>query len=55
MLHIYITSECMFWIDYIDEITTTLDLRDNYKKWDILLKNTFFPERKITNIEIEIV
>ena len=42
----------MFWITFIDEIETSLDLSKLFKIWDTLELNEFYPERVIFDIEI---
>lgn len=53
MLHITILSVCMFWIEYTDEITTTIPELFLLKIWDILEKNVYYPERTITDINLK--
>lgn len=53
MIYITILSQCQFGIEYTDEIETSLDLTHfNFKIWDVLKLNQFYPERTIKDIKV---
>jgi hypothetical protein len=55
MLFYTITSIDSEWVEYIDEVWSSIPELVKLKKWDILEKNYLYPVRTITEIITEII